>query len=433
MLRTKTLVRVSIDGAGVLRRRGFLQSIALGAAGLGFLDRLALASDDLRKGHRAMILLWMGGGPSQFETFDPKPGHPNGGGTQAIDTAVPGIQIAQGWEKTAARMADIALIRSMTNKEGNHQRATYQLHTGYAPTASLKHPCFGAAVAQELADEAFDLPHLVSIGGGRQAVPGSGSGFLGTAFEPFQVDNPEQPPANTTLAVSGERLTRRLSLLQGLESAGFARSGGADRVQEHQALYKQTAGMILSPRMKTFNLDDEPSELRDAYGRNPFGQGCLLARRLVEAGVTFVEVRAPGNWDAHADMADRHAQLIPPVDAGFATLIEDLKTKGLLDSTLVVWMGEFGRTPRVNPNGGRDHFPRAFSVALSGCGVKGGQVLGATTPDGSDIASEPVTVPDLLATFCQALKVDPTRENMSPIGRPIKIVDGGRVVSGLLS
>jgi arylsulfatase A-like enzyme len=152
----------------------------------------------------------------------------------------------------------------------------------------------------------------------------------------------------------------------------------------------------------------------------------------VEAGVTFVEVRAPGNWDAHNDMATRHGQLIPPVDAGFGALLEDLKTRGMLDRTLVVWMGEFGRTPKPNATGGRDHFPRAFSAAVAGCGVQGGQVIGGTTPDGTDIASDPVTVPDLLASFCQALKVDPAKENLSPIGRPLKIVDGGQAVPGLL-
>ena len=428
----QSIVQVSLDGAGVLRRRGFLKAVGLGlgASAVSFTDWMAAHAGELRSRQKAMILLWMNGGPSQFETFDPKPDHPNGGETSAIETSVPGIRITQGWERVAGVMQDVALIRSMTNKEGNHQRATYQLHTGYTPTASVKHPSFGASTARELADPEFDLPHLVQIGGGN-LIPGSGAGFLGTAYEPFRVNDPSRPPSNSAPAVSRGRFDRRLGLLSGLEESGFGSSGGGDVVREHQALYSQTAGMVRSPRMKAFDLGEEPEALRDLYGRNPFGQGCLLARRLVETGVTFVEVRSPGNWDTHVDQADRLSGLIPPVDQGFAALITDLKERGLLDSTLVVWMGEFGRTPKINANAGRDHFPRAFNLAAAGCGIRGGQVIGSTTPDGTDVADSPVTVPDLLSTFCHALGVDPTIEHMSPIGRPMKIVDGGSPVSAL--
>ncbi len=426
----KTIVKVAMDGRGVIGRRGFLRSLGLGAAGFGalsFTDLMAVHADDLRKKRMACILLWMQGGPSQFETWDPKPGHPNGGETRAIETAVPGIQVAQGWEKTAAVMKDIALIRSMTNREGNHQRATYQLHTGYAPTGTVKHPNFGCNVAAELGPDDFDLPHMVAIGG-----PTIGAGLLGVSYEPFLVQNPLQPPANVTLPTGPDRFARRLGLLTALERNGFARSGGSDRVKDHQALYKQTSGMVLSPRMKTFDLDAEDSSLRDAYGRNPFGQGCLLARRLVESGVTFVEVRS-GGWDTHQDNHDRVGTLASTVDPAFATLITDLKSRGLHDRTLVIWMGEFGRTPKINPRAGRDHFPRVFSVALSGCGVKGGQALGSSSPDGTEIHDRPVAVNDLLTTFCHALKIDPTKENLSPVGRPIKIVDGGAAVKELFA
>jgi hypothetical protein len=263
----KSIVKVAMDGRGVLGRRGFLRSIGLGAAGvsaLSFTDVMALHADELRKRQMSCILLWMAGGPSQFETFDPKPDHANGGGTKVIDTAVPGIQVAAGWEQTAAAMKDIALIRSMTNKEGNHQRATYQLHTGYAPTGTVKHPAFGCAAAAELGDPKFDLPHIVSIGG-----PTIGAGLLGVGYEPFQVANPSQPPTNVTLPVPADRFARRLGLLQGLEKVGFGAGGGADRVRDHTALYRQTAGMVLSPRMKTFDLSGEDETLRAAYGRTP--------------------------------------------------------------------------------------------------------------------------------------------------------------------
>jgi hypothetical protein len=426
-------MKVAMDGRGVLSRRGFLRGVGLGAAGLSavsFTDLMALRADELRRRQMACIVLWMAGGPSQFETFDPKPDHDNGGGTPTIETAIPGVRIAKGWEKTAAVLNEIALIRSMTNKEGNHQRATYQMHTGYAPVGSVKHPNFGSVVAAELGDPKADLPSIVSIGAG--GFGNIGAGLLGPAYEPFLVQNPLQPPANVTIPVSEERFTRRLGLMPELEAAGFARAGGAERVGEHRTLYKQTAAMVLSPRVQAFRLDDEPSPLRDAYGRTPFGQGCLLARRLVEAGVTFVEVRSNG-WDTHRQNHEETARLSGQVDPALASLITDLKGRGMLDRTLVVWMGEFGRTPRINPNAGRDHFPRAFTAALAGGGVRGGQVIGATSADGTEIKDRPVTINDLLQSFCHALKIDPTKENMSPLGRPIKIVDGGKVVRELFA
>jgi hypothetical protein len=428
-------LKVAMNNRGVLGRRGFLRRVGLGTAGLSalsFTDLLAVRADELRKRRMACIVLWMAGGPSQFETFDPKPDHENGGGTEVIQTSVPGIQVAKGWEKTAAVMGDIALIRSMTNREGNHQRATYQLHTGYVPTGSVRHPSFGSVTAAELGDPASDLPNCVTVGGGGGGGGGgfAGAGLLGPAYEPFQVANPLQPPINVSLPVAADRFERRLSLMPQLEAAGFARSGGSERVGEHHTLYQQTARMVLSPRLKAFRLDDEPSPLRDAYGRNPFGQGCLLARRLVETGVTFVEVRSNG-WDTHQQNQERTATLAEQVDPALAALITDLKQKGMLETTLVVWMGEFGRTPRINPLGGRDHFPRVFTLALAGGGIRGGQVIGASSADGTDVRDRPVAVNDLLRSLCHSLKIDPTRENMSPQGRPIKIVDGGKVVGEL--
>lgn len=433
-----TAVHVQMNGQGVLHRRGFLRrGLGLGAAGLGlklgFADVLSAHAEELRTRQMACILLWMQGGPSQFETFDPKPEHPNGGGTATIETAVPGIRIAAGWEQTAAAMKDVALVRSMTNREGNHQRATYQLHTGYLPTGTLKHPAFGSIVASELGDPAFDLPHFVSIGNATV-----GAGFLGVEYEPFLVQDPNRPPTNVALPVPPARFESRLGLLDRLESAGFAAGGGADRVKEHRTVYRQTASMVLSPRIRAFDLEGEDSSLRDRYGRTPFGQGCLLARRLVETGVTFVEVVSSGggglqNWDTHENNQERVGNLAAQVDPAFATLLADLKSRGLLERTLVLWMGEFGRTPRINPRGGRDHFPRCFNLAMAGGGIRGGQVVGASTPDGSEPADRPVGVNDLLATTCKALRIDASKENMSPVGRPIRIVDGGKPVAELLS
>ena len=431
-LTEKTIVKVAMDGQGVLSRRGFLRGVGLGAAGLSgltFTDLMAVHADDLRKRQMACILLWMGGGPSQFDTFDPKSDSPNGGELKPINTAVPGIEIAPGWNHTAKVMKDIALIRSMTNKEGNHQRATYQLHTGYAPSGTVKHPSIGCVVANELGDPKFDLPHIVSIGGGT-----IGAGLLGVALEPFVVNDPQKPPANVMLpnGVAPHRFQRRLNLMHALETSGFEKTGGADRVKDHNALYRQTAGMIMSPRMHAFNLEDETPNVRAAYGQTPFGQGCLLARRLVQAGVTFVEVRSNG-WDTHDKVHEKVSKLAGDVDPGFGSLVADLKAKGMLEKTLVVWMGEFGRTPKINPKAGRDHFPKVFNVALAGGGIKGGQVIGESNKDGTDVKDSPVAVNDLLRSVCHSLKIDPSKENMSSLGRPIKIVDGGKVVKQLFA
>ncbi len=423
----RLLTQVSLK-RGALQRRSFLATLGAGAlslSALNFTNLMTVHADDLRKRKMSCILLWMAGGPSQFETFDPKPDHANGAETPTIETALAGVRIAKGWEKTAAALGDIALIRSMTNKEGNHQRATYQVHTGYLPTGTLKHPAFGSNVAAELADPSFELPHIVSIGGRT-----IGSGFLGMQYEPFAVQDADRPPQNVEPAVTGERFRRRVGLIEALEDKGFARNGGFDRVKDHQTLYRQTANMILSPKMKVFDLDQESESVRSAYGNSDFGRGCLLARRLVETGVPFVEVVRNG-WDTHLENHERVGSLAAQVDPALTALIGDLKQRGLLQSTLVVWMGEFGRTPKMNPRGGRDHYPRCFSVAVAGAGIKGGQVIGASTPDGASVKDRPVSVPDLLTSFCRALAIDPRKENMSPVGRPIKIVDGGAVVDEL--
>jgi hypothetical protein len=427
----QSLMHVQTGRDGVVSRRTFLRSVAVGAAGLGALgwkDAVALHADELRKRGMACILLFMRGGPSQMETFDPKPDTTNGGPTKAIDTVAAGIRIAEAWPNVAKVMNDIALVRSMTNREGEHARATYQLHTGYIPGGGVKHPSFGSIAASELGAVDFDLPHFVSVGNRATTI---GSGFLGMQFAPFVVANPQQMPTNVELpqGVGTNRFGRRLDLLKDLEQ-DFAEAGGAPRVEEHRTLYASAAQMVLSPRLKAFDVADEKDAVRDRFGRNAFGQGCLLARRLVEQGVTFVEVESNG-WDTHQDNFARVKSLSETVDPAFAALVTDLKERGLLERTLVIWMGEFGRTPRINPNTGRDHFPRAFSAALAGAGIQGGRVVGATSDDGMDVKERPVSVADLFCTFCQALKINPRKENLSSVGRPIKIVDGGQAVKEL--
>jgi hypothetical protein len=414
---------------GHVRRRDFFKAIPAAAAAAGLLswsDLMSVRAADLRRSGKACILLWMQGAPSQFETFDPKPGHANGGETKAIQTAVSGIEIAENLPQIAKSMGDLCVIRSMNSREGQHPRATYLMHTGYLPTATVKYPTLGSIAAKEIGNPVSDLPSFVRIGGGG---PGgfTGAGLLGVDYDPLVMQAAGRPPENTSLGSSSPRFQRRLKLLEQMQ-ADYANHGGKQAVADHQKVYAQAAKLVLSPKMQGFDIGQEPQNVKDAYGSSQFAQGCLLARRLIETGVTFVEVSL-GNWDTHQDNFNRTRTLCQQLDQPFAALVADLKQRGMLDSTLIVWMGEFGRTPRINPNSGRDHYPRAFSAVLAGGGVKGGQVIGATDAGGDNVKGKPVGVSDMLRTICHALGIDANKENMSSIGRPIKIVDGGEVVS----
>jgi hypothetical protein len=415
----------------VVNRRDFLRVVAASSAAAGAMswtDAICLSAEDLRKRGMACILLWMGGGPSQFETFSPKPGHANGGETKAILTSVPGIEIAAGLPKIAGVMNDIAIIRSMTSKEGSHPRASFLLHHGYLPMGGVKFPTLGSQVAHQIGDPTFDLPSFVRIGGRTRDL--GNAGFLGVDYDPLVLQNPERRPENTLPATRDQRFARRLELLEAIE-ANFGKVEGADIVADHRKLIRKSSEMILSPKMEAFDLANESDKMRDAYGRTRVGAGCLLARRLVETGVTFVEVNVDG-WDTHEDNFNRTADRCAQIDQPMAQLITDLRERGMLERTLVIWMGEFGRTPQINARAGRDHYPRAFNVALAGGGIRGGQVVGATDAGGVEVTDRPVTVSDFFRTVYTTLGIDADHENMSRIGRPIKLVDGGEVIRELL-
>ena len=424
-LRNESCLHLRVGADGGVSRRSFLRLGGAALAGSGLLGQISLHADELKKQGRSCILVWLGGGPSQMETWDPKPGTPNGGETKAIGTAVSGVQIAEYWPKIAQGMKNWAVIRSMTNKEGSHERATYQLHTGRTPTGALKFPNIGSVVAEQLGDRQAELPNFVSVG---QTI---GSGFLGVHSQPFIVNRPGTLPDNVAAAVKPEQLKRRLAQLSE-QNAGFAAAGAKQLVEEQQGLYAQGTRMMLSPKLKAFQLEDEPAKMREAYGKSAFGQGLLVARRLVEAGVPFVEVHR-GGWDNHTEVFKSVGKMAAEVDQGLDALSNDLHQRGLLERNLVVVMGEFGRTPKVNPRAGRDHWPKTFSVLLAGAGVRGGRVIGKTTADGMDVDADPVGVADLFQTLCRAIGLDPSYELTSPSGRPLKIVDGGQLVSGLFS
>lgn len=433
--------------AGEWTRRAWIRSAACGVIGwqsASWLSALAHAMAAPVKPKRRCILLWMTGGPSQIDTFDMKPGHENGGSFKEIATAVPGIRICEHLPQTAAMAGELAIIRSMTSKEGDHERATLFVQTGYRPAGGLKYPTFGAATGKQLQPDEGDLPRYVVIQPGffsRQL----GAGYLGARHAPLAVNsdgsatgelrvrNLRRPPT-----IMPARFERRKAILEQIEQQRSAEDEFL--ASAHRSAYTQAIRMMEGPAQRVFDLSHESPSQRDAYGRNPFGQGCLLARRLVERGVPFVEVALNGipnqqfvGWDTHANNFQDLPLLCAALDAAMATLLRDLKARGLLEETLIVWMGEFGRTPRINGTQGRDHFPDAWSVVLAGGGIRGGQVLGQTSADGMEVIDRPVQIPDLLATVCEALGVDRHQQNMSNLGRPIRVVDpAGQPISELL-
>lgn len=431
------IIDVGITPTGVVSRRGFFKQLGCGAGvlALGWRDLLLARAAELRKQGKSMILLWMDGGPSQFDTFNPKPGSPNQGPAQAIPTNVDGVQFAEYWPQTAKVMDKIALIRSMKSKEAEHDRAIALVRTGYPPLGAIRYPTWGSVVAMKRADPRFDLPAFVRIGKPRIATRDVDSGVLGVKYSAFKIDEPGQLPPDTLSTVAPDVLQRRLKLAGRLDTE-FARAGGQESVDEKRAVYDRATRFVLSPRIGTFDLAKEPDKLRDAYGRTTFGQGCLLARRLVEQGVSFVEVISTGSrndqgWDTHKDGFKDTPPLCHEVDPAYATLLRDLADRGMLENTLVVWIGEFGRTPKFKADGGRDHYPTGWLTALAGGGVRGGQVIGATDKDGVDITDRPVSVQDLFVSFCKVLAIDPTEEYKTTDQRPIALVEGGQLVREL--
>lgn len=386
--------------------------------------RAAAAGQTTRK---SCILLWMNGGPSHIDTFDPKPGAPTGGSFKAVDTSVPGVKICEHLPQLAEQAQHLAILRSMTSKEGNHDRGQYLMHTGYAPSGTLKHPSLGAWVSHELGDPNFELPNFVSIRG-----PSVSSGFLGVQHNPFTIPNPNQGVRNLPMAkdVDRQRFTTRREALAILQDS-FRAETGSSAIANHDAIYNQAVRLMQSPLAKAFDISQEPQAVQQAYGSSDFGRGCLMARRLIEVGVPFVEVTLDG-WDTHIDNFSKTMYLMRDLDPAFATLLRELTDRDRLNDTLVIWMGEFGRTPKISAADGRDHYPNAWSTVLAGAGVRAGQAYGSTDAEGAKVVSHPVTVPDYFATIAILLGMNPQREETSPVGRPIAISDNGNPIAGLL-
>ncbi|TWT57882.1 hypothetical protein KOR42_12490 [Thalassoglobus neptunius] len=426
-------------------RRDVLQIGALTAFGLSFSDvlrlqRLSCAADpQTRQPAKSCILIWLDGGPSHLETFDLKPNAPREvrGPLESISTSLPGIGISECLLRTATLLNEIAIIRSMTSPLGEHNLGTHYLMTGYKPSSVLEYPTYGGVCAELLNSESALPPNVAvpdfRVGGGNL----TGSGFLSAQTRPFSLG---ADPSKADFQVRDLRISRGLTLdrlnrrrhftteLDRMRSMANGQGGTADVVDPD--LQRAFDLISSSEAQSVFQLNDESPELRSRYGPKSVGQSCLLARRLIEKGVRFVTVNHHG-WDTHNDMYTRLKEgytgartpvgLIPSLDLALSALIQDLKERRLLDETLIVVMGEFGRTPKLNVNGGRDHWPRVFSVALAGGGIQGGQVIGASDASGESPKDRPVTPSDLAATIYTLLGIDPKLELQTPDGRPVRL------------
>jgi uncharacterized protein (DUF1501 family) len=435
-----------------MTRRRWLKATSLGlfGAGLsasGWLPALAadLAADPRRR--RRCVLLWMNGGPSQLDTFDMKPGHENGGPIKEIETAVPGLRFSEHLPKLAEQADKLAVLRGLSTKEGDHGRGTYLMRTGHPPMGPVQFPTIGSSLFKELGRDDDPLPGFVSIAPYRAFNPAAfAPGFLGPRYGPLTVGATDvfQAQANQPAGgyaelrvddlrpasgIDSARLARRMDLWSGLQ-ASFLAGHPLPSPLAHDTVYRRAARLIEGETSSAFDLEEEPASVRDAYGKSRFGQGCLLARRLVERGVPFVEVTCGAfgggqiGWDTHRNNFEAVKNLSAELDAGWATLMKELDERGLLESTTLLWMGEFGRTPKINQGAGRDHYPAAWTAVLAGGGIRGGQAHGRTSDDGMTVEEGRIEVGDLLATLCAALGVPPDRQNISDIGRPFRIAEG---------
>jgi hypothetical protein len=373
-----------------------------------------------RERPKSLITLWLEGGPSQLETWDPHPGSKSGGPTKAIRTHVPDLQIAEFYPRLAEEIGYLNVIRSLTSKEGDHERGSYFLKTGYRPEPTLVHPALGAIVSHQLPVAGLEIPRHISLAASQYASRG---GFLGDEYDAFKVLDPRSKLQNLTSRVDDSRRRRRLDNLRQIEDV-FSRRRPQAQATLHGETVQRAVAMMDSAQLRAFDVAQEPAAVRDAYGNTLFGHGCLVARRLVETGVRAVEVTLSG-FDSHTKNFETHKQNGTILDPAFAALIRDLRERDLLASTVVLCIGEFGRTPSINPLDGRDHWPQGFSCVVGGGGLRKGLVIGATDPENRRKEPEsPVAVKDLFATVLKTLGITWNRELITPIGRPMKLSDG---------
>jgi hypothetical protein len=416
-----------------LNRRHVLQ--AMSTLGLSLsMPALSARAANLRRDERpkSIITLWMDGGMSQLESWDPHPGTPSSDELRAIDTSVRELQISEFLPQMAEQMHRTTLIRSMTSEEGDHERGTFFVKTGYRLDPTLTYPALGAIAASQLPDPAVEIPQHICLGTDRFW---PGGGYLGNEWDAFRIFDPGRSQANLKSPVADKRQNRRL---QGLEVLNRSFGRGRPTVQEstlHQKTIQDALRMMSSEQLRAFELDDEPQAVKAAYGDTRFGRGCLVARRLVETGVRAIEVSLSG-FDTHTNNLEGHRTQLEMLDPAFATLLQDLADRDLLESTIVLCIGEFGRTPQINPAAGRDHWPHWFSCVVAGGGFRSGHVIGMTPgsipekrrpKDPKPKPDDPITVPELYATILKTMEIAWDTEVMTSVGRPMRFTDAAPI------
>lgn len=394
---------------------------ALGTSACGWLDvvaQKALADERAtRRRAKACIVLFMSGGPAHTFTFDMKGGD-RGCPYTPIETSAPGIRISEYLPRVAKQMHHLALVRGMSTEIADHEPAHYLMRTGFRQMAGITHPHMGSTVAAQLVREETGMPNFVLLKPGSGGLRGTSSGFLSPATRPVILRDIAAGIANLNHPAGMPTLRQRYSLLEQSDQA-FLDDTQADAVRAHLAGVRSAVQLMdLEKAREAFRIEREPQHIRDRYGDTPFGRQCLGARRLIEHGVPFVEVMHPGYWDTHGGAVNGQRNHSIVLDQPMGALLEDLNDRGLLDETLVVWMGEFGRDYT-----GNDHYARAWTTAFAGAGVRGGQVIGRTDRRGMTVEERPVRVPDFIATILGALGIDPSRRTWVR-GRPIGVVDG---------
>jgi len=403
-----------------MNRRSFLS----GFSALPLIGAMSSHADEMKKNNKSAILLWMGGGPSTMDIWDLKPKAPTGGPFRPISTTGD-VQICEHMPEMAKQMHNMAIVRSMSTREADHMRGRYYMHTGYVPNPNIEHPSYGAVLANQLDRDDLEIPQFVSVGGGSM-----GAGFLGAQYNPFSV-NSDGRIRNLDMKVD-ERLIQRAYALDLIEN-NFINQKRGSLAKDHQSLLKQTFNLLTSTQMEAFKVAGEPEAVKERYGDNGFGKGCLMARRLVEVGVPFIEVNL-GGWDNHQNIFPTlKDNKLPMLDKGMSALVEDLEQRGLLEDTAIIWMGEFSRTPRINGNAGRDHWARSWSIAVGGAGMNGGIAVGETNDDGTKVITDPYTSQDVMASVCKSLGIPLSTTFTSNSGRPMKIANSGKVIKELFA
>ena len=421
-------------------RRKFMAQAAKACLGVGLLpmlgDRVSTPLSALEPGVRPataryVIYLNMAGGMTHLDTLDPKPNNPKmQGPTKAVRTSADGIILAENFSKTASHMHNAAVIRSISTNQGAHEQAGYLMHTSYVKRGTIVHPTFGSWVAKLSGKINATIPENVRIGGGSNEL---GAGFLESKYGPLPIGNPKAGLANSKMAdyLNEERFGRRLLMAEKMNNR-YIQNFDQKKVRAYSDLYKEAVKLMRSEDLKAFDIAQEPEAMHEFYGTSNFAQGCLLARRLIENQVRYVEVTR-GGWDTHDENFDRVSDNCADVDQALSALLYDLEHRGLLKETLVVLTSEFGRTPDINPRNGRDHWPKAFSAFMAGGAIKGGTAYGKSDENGKEVAENPVKPPDLNATIAYAMGLPLSKIFYSPSGRPFTVAHKGEPILDVLA